>query len=337
MAVPAGAEDLDPNRVPDVDTSRTDSLTINMVYHNTIDTATPIAGAELTIYQVASLKTRGGGATYSGIPPFTAADVSYEDMTAESSHEAAAKLDKIVISQGVEGKTAVTNAKGQASYSDLAHGVYLVRETGRSGQALAYSRIDPYLVLVPGIKKDSTGNQWVYDVVSEVKPLVKKNAVRGCTVALHLKKTLSGKALERDMFQFRLQQIDADGKAIKGGTVKTAANDGNGGIDFSLAYKKPGTYRYRIREINDGKANIKYDDLTVKALVVVKAAGDGSLKVTKVDMSKDHSFNNVYEKGTVIGKIVRTGDPFQMAMLCILAAAAAMILVALRRKRGRGQ
>ena len=131
---------------------------------------------------------------------------------------------------------------------------------------------------------------------------------------LYVKKTLEGRSLKDNMFKFRLTETDADGNKKSGGVSMTKANDANGNVNFRLKYKKPGTYYYSIREIDNGIKDIKYDNKTVKAVVKIIEDGEGKLIVKRITQSKDSTFRNKTEPDNFISK-VQTGDKFALAIL----------------------
>ena len=328
--------DTDPNKVPDADANRACTLTIQTIYHRTVDEAVPISGEELTLYKVANLKTKGGSAIYTSVPEFSSADVNYDGMTAEQSGSAAKDLAEIVKAKNINGVKAVSNGAGNAAFTDLSHGMYLVLETGKTGKAKAYSQMEPYLIMVPGIEREGDVNTWKYDVVSEMKPVLVKNPAKPCRAEVRLKKELSGKKLTKGMFRFHLQQTTADGKIMKDGMNKTVSNRKNGEIVFPLSFRKAGTCYFLVSEINDGMKNVTYDKMKVRAEVNVKENDDGSLRVEKIKLGRDSTFNNVYKHKSFVQRIIDTGDPMNLMLWAgVIIAAAVSLLEAWRRKRSR--
>ncbi|MCI7412451.1 Spy0128 family protein [Hornefia butyriciproducens] len=328
--------DTDPNKVPDADLNRACTLTIQTIYHKTVDRAVPISGEELTLYKVANLKTKGGSAIYTSLPEFSSADINYDGMTAEQSESAAKALAELVKAKNLNGVKAVSDGAGNAAFTDLSHGMYLVLETGKTGNAKAYSQIEPYLIMVPGIERKNDVNTWKYDVVSEIKPVLVKNPVKPCRTEVRLKKKLSGKKLTKEMFRFRLRQVTADGKVMKDGMNKTVSNGKNGEIIFSLGFLKTGTYHFLISEINDGMKNVTYDKMKVKASVTVKENSDGTLRIDRIELGRDSTFNNAYKHKSFVQHIINTGDPMNLMLwVVVITAAAASLLEVWRRKRSR--
>jgi fibro-slime domain-containing protein/pilin isopeptide linkage protein len=72
--------------------------------------------------------------------------------------------------------------------------------------------------------------------------------------------SLTGKELESGEFEFLMVATDIDGNEVAGGYSKKAYNDASGNVEFPvISYDEPGTYYYRITQINDGKAGVTYD------------------------------------------------------------------------------
>ncbi len=102
-------------------------------------------------------------------------------------------------------------------------------------------------------------------------------------------KKLEGAMLEAGQFDFRLTQVDADGKAIENGVSQIASNAADGAVSFGrIMYTEPGTYTYAItEEVRDEKA-VVFDKSTILLTVEVTEDGDGALQV-KETYSKDGS------------------------------------------------
>lgn len=82
------------DRMPNLDTGRSSSLTIKFLYHDGRQAETPIPGATFSVYQVAKVATKGGGAYYEATSQFASAGINYNGMTTASSVEAAKKTGR---------------------------------------------------------------------------------------------------------------------------------------------------------------------------------------------------------------------------------------------------
>lgn len=105
-----------------------------------------INGAEFSVYQVADLKEDKTG--YIVKAPFQY-DGDFKDIKTASEHiKLARKLEKQ--SKNVSEKiTLQTNSDGRVSFSGLKDGIYLVVQTGATGEAKDYTNMQPFLVMVP--------------------------------------------------------------------------------------------------------------------------------------------------------------------------------------------
>ena len=158
-----------PSQMPDLRDEES-TLTIETSYTDETVT-TPISGVELTIYKVADLSVKNGEAKYTLTPDFSEADVDFNGMTASQSREAAAKFQEIAIAKGLEGAKAVSE-NGYANFGKVSHGMYLVRQTGATGQAVDYSTLESFLIMAPQpsvTNGGTTETTWNYDVQSVPK------------------------------------------------------------------------------------------------------------------------------------------------------------------------
>lgn len=95
-------------------------------------------------------------------------------------------------------------------------------------------------------------------------------AAAPATVGFKAGKVLTGKDLTAGQFSFKLT---GDGVNL------TAKNDAGGGVDFgTLTFKQAGTYIYQVSEVDDGQANVTYDDTAYKVVVTVADHGTGQLQ-----------------------------------------------------------
>jgi len=72
------------------------------------------------------------------------------------------------------------------------------------------------------------------------------------------------------IFKFNLKEVDVLGQPIDNGINITVENDTNGDISFgSISYYEEGIHFYRIKEINEGEANVTYDSNEYTIMVQV--------------------------------------------------------------------
>lgn len=168
------------NYVPDLDTAEARSLTINFGKDSDDGGRTGFQGAEFSIYKAADLAVKNGGAVYTLTSPYKDLAVynkddggvehTFDGLSADESNTLAKKLADRAKNPIA---SAVTNADGNASFQIKEDGMYLVVETGKSGDATEYETVDPFLVSVPEINPET--KQWIYAV--EAKPKTELKAV----------------------------------------------------------------------------------------------------------------------------------------------------------------
>ncbi|HFR3670200.1 TPA: FctA domain-containing protein, partial [Streptococcus suis] len=124
---------------------------------------------------------------------------------------------------------------------------------------------------------------------SDETPFNNTYAVSGTRAELAVKKTLTGRELKEDEFEFVLKNEAND-------EVATAKNDKDGNVKFKeLTFDKAGTYTYTISEKNGGTTDkgVTYDGKTITATVTVTDNGSGELSAA-VSYSDETPFNNTY-------------------------------------------
>ena len=121
------------------------------------------------------------------------------------------------------------------------------------------------------------------------------------TVTLGAGKAYGGADLKDGQFTFQLAGADESTPMPEGAKdgVSTATNDENGSIVFgTIAYDKPGTYKYTVSEVNDEQDGVTYDDTTYEVTVTVTDdTATGTLKAAVSYGDADAMvFSNQYKK-----------------------------------------
>lgn len=131
------------------------SLTINMIYKDG-DVKTGISGAEIKISKVADIEL-SPELTIENISKIKHLNIDWFNLTAEDSNILAKKISKIIVDSDVKNYIEVTDELGKANFSNLQDGIYLVEESSKSGEAMKYSKIEPFFVSLPQNSIDKNG------------------------------------------------------------------------------------------------------------------------------------------------------------------------------------
>ena len=230
--------------------------------------------------------------------------------------------------------TGTNDADGNVMFSDIefteagTH-IYTMREIG-AGTTAAGVTYDATTYQVTATVVEIDNELRVDFALDGADAAVFKNAyaAKGTTVIIGATKTLDGRSLAAGEFTFKL--TGADGRTYE------AKNAADGRIEFTaIDFDKVGTYDFTLAEVNDGQADITYDDRSYKVTVVVTDDGKGNLvaNVTWPDGTPP-TFKNIYTKpapavtpgtsGEPPAFFAKTGDK-TMPIVC---AAILMVLVA---------
>ena len=315
------------------------SLTITVQSSNPDGTATAISGAELSLYQVAELTVKHGGAYYKTVADFEDTGIVLEDMTAEESHAAAKKFAEAAESKKLTGISGISNGKGIINFSDLKPGAYFVRLDRYSDSDAGYTAMEPFLVLVPGIEKNSTGNRWITDVHAVPKLMINPEDVRD--VEYLVIKQVKGNPIAEETFTFELCAKNIMNPMPVGSTdgVKQISIKGSGEKSFGIwTYTEPGDYQYTVREIAGSNRHYTYDKTVYHMTDHVYYSGSKlrvDHKVTdhngKNVSSADFLFVNQYTKP---GFGPKTGDEIRLMIWLIFVALGMCGIVAAVKRRG---
>lgn len=151
MPMAASAEEFDKDLVGSISVTLMDP-----------DGKTPIAGAELSLYYVATVKHNSSNRlSYTFTGPFTNCGAALDDPAL------ATKLDIFVNDHAVPTAKLVTDEDGNVTFTNLPLGLYFVKQTGA---VAGYAPCTPFLVTVPNY--DDEG--YVYDVNASPKTDVAK-------------------------------------------------------------------------------------------------------------------------------------------------------------------
>ena len=247
--------------------------------------------------------------------------------------------------------TGTNDADGNVMFSDIefteagTH-IYTMREIG-AGTTAAGVTYDATTYQVTATVVEIDNELRVDFALDGADAAVFKNAyaAKGTTVIIGATKTLDGRSLAAGEFTFKL--TGADGRTYE------AKNAADGRIEFTaIDFDKVGTYDFTLVEVNDGQADITYDDRSYKVTVVVTDDDKGNLvaNVTWPDGTPP-TFKNIYTKpapavtpgtsGEPPAFFAKTGDK-TMPIVCaailtvLVAGAVGAVAFGALRKSGKG-
>ena len=168
FALPAAADNA--TSQPTIDTSRKGTLTINK-YEGT-DTTKPLAGVKFDIYQVATIEQTqtANGVDVTMTPVAVLGDVTIDSTTDYNTNTTfKAAVDTAIKNKSLTTAkdTVTTNNNGQAVFTELDVGVYLVIESDAPAQILPSSRTANFLVSIPMM--NDSGDGWQYEITANPK------------------------------------------------------------------------------------------------------------------------------------------------------------------------
>ena len=200
---------------------------------------------------------------------------------------------------------------------------YTVREVNDAKGGVTYDA-STYQVTVT--VEDNGEGQLVASATSDSDAITFKNSYAAAPTSVELKatKAYEGATLAEGQFTF---EVVNNGNVVARGT-----NDANGNVSFgSLALTKAGTYDFTIREVNDGQANVTYDDKTYDVKVTVDDDGEGQLVVTGVE-GDNSTFTNSYIEPAKAEESVTPAEDKQIPQTGDTNSAIVPVVLAVDRK-----
>lgn len=285
-----------------IDTNRTGSLTINKYEGNEPNSEKLLDGVTFTAYKVAGIvQSTVAGTTDVKMEPVEALTNIKPDIqiTSETKYDDIKDTVDAALADGANPKltafaTATTGAndvKGQAVFSEMPVGVYLIVETGAPSQIV--NKTANFLVSIPMANADGTG--WNYDIVANPKNAAVYGGISLKKYGKNYNPDGSSTEVPLEGAKFYLQRKDGDKWVTV--TAPTVSAD-NGSVDaktgllttskqgmINITDLAPGTYRFieycaPQGYIMDGQAAYEFtinDDQTV---TISDAYKDTTLKDT---------------------------------------------------------
>lgn len=138
--------------------ARTGTLTISAVWNRDTDNPVPLAGDTYSIVRVASadLDASGNPTAFHTLQAFSGFDRDWGKLSASDSNAVAKELADFAGNHDLYEHSGKTNAAGQLTFTKLPAGLYLAARTAVANANQSYT-CDPFLVAVPGVGDDGSG------------------------------------------------------------------------------------------------------------------------------------------------------------------------------------
>lgn len=206
----------------DFDPQKTGSVSVTLMEQ---DSKNPIAGAELSVYYVATVSINpDGNLSYLYTDSFKKSGIAIDDPSL------ADKLDAYVLEHNVSAIKITTDENGTATCKDLALGLYFIRQTGA---VEGFAPCTPFVVTVP--IKNAEG--FVYDVNASPKTEVAR------LTSITIKKVWNTDA-STEMADSVTVQLLKNGTAVKTATLNAQNN-------WQVTYTgMPESDAYSVNEVN---------------------------------------------------------------------------------------
>lgn len=118
---------------------------------------TRIQGAEFTLYRVGEKRLDHGVVSFAALAPYDAVCKSFDGLTASQNRQYARRFEQMAAGQPGDAQAA-TNAAGEARFTNLEEGVYLVLQTDAKGAAQAFKPCQAVLIALP--VTDPVSGEW---------------------------------------------------------------------------------------------------------------------------------------------------------------------------------
>lgn len=171
--------------------------------------------------------------------------------------------------------------------ADLGEHAYKVREVAGKAGGVTYDKSEYAVKVNVTDNHDGTlSAKASSDGAIEFKNSYAADPTDPTSVSFSATKVLDGAELKDGQFSFVL-------KDDEGNELQTAKNAADGTVSFQpVEFAGPGTHTFTITEVNDGQANVTYDDASYQLTVNVTDDGEGHLSAS-VD-GQEPVFKNTY-------------------------------------------
>ncbi len=224
------------------------------------------AAARIVFHKVLT-SADGSGSTAIDVPPLADGQFTFQLIKQQANADGTTK--NIVVD------TVSNDAKGQVAFKPLKFDKageysYVVQEVNNQLPGIRYDQTQyPVLVTVKQNEAALTAHVQTEKgttITNQYQP-AKAQIVFHKELALTPGSVPETRTVKADEFQFQLLQQDK--------VVETVTNDAKGNITFSpLAFTKPGTYTYTVKEVDTGEKGMVYDATSYPVQITVSKDGE---------------------------------------------------------------
>lgn len=157
--------------LPDI--SEDNFLTVNMIYKDG-EKKIGISGAGIKITKLADIEI-GSSLAIKNISLIGDLDIDWFNLTAEESNQLAKKISSLLLDSDVNSQVKTSDDLGKVEFPNLENAIYLVEEISKTGEAVKYSKIEPFFVILPqSYKKENGEFTWTRSVNAYPKTEIEK-------------------------------------------------------------------------------------------------------------------------------------------------------------------
>lgn len=135
------------------------SLTVKMEYNGE-----SLGGLRVAVCPAAVIREENGTTVFDPAPAFSSVGADFSNLSKEKNIALAARLDAYAAANGVARSVKATDGNGNAVFSGLLPGLYLVAQASGENGGYVFA---PYLVAVPA--RNEASGDWDYNVIAYPK------------------------------------------------------------------------------------------------------------------------------------------------------------------------
>ena len=216
---------------------------------------------------------------------FVGKEISGRDMTAGDNFTFEVRTqDGATVLTGSNNGTKTVTFNRALTFDKVGTYYYNIVETGADGNGITLDKtIYRIVVTVADNNGQLEASYSIINAVGSMITFVNKYAAASVDHSIEGTKTLRGRTLINDEFNFVLTELTVDGVTVQNPRSWNTKNLSDGSIHFPvITYDKAGTYVYSVEEVRpegDKAYGIAYDATVYKVTVVVIDNGKGAYEI----------------------------------------------------------